>query len=594
MPEFSLLDAATTGNDTDEFLVSQSGVFKRITLTNIAPVTEFTTLINEGILNLNSVRYNDGWEEATPVWEDQTYSNPSWLTALDYAKITGLGSAATYDYDYFIPASAYTTIINTANSYTTSYAVPLVRTINGYDLSSNVTLTKNDIGLDNVENTALSTWAGSTSITTLGTISAGTVPVARVSGLGTLATQSGTFSGTSSGTNTGDQTITLTGDVTGSGTGSFAATIGSNKVTAAKMSASTTNILFGRSTAGSGGGEEIACTSAGRALIDDADNTAQRTTLGLGTIATQASSNVSITGGTALFNTGLIASYNGVAGKPNISAIGTWFTGGTSSTTKPHVLIEPIGTTSSSWSTSGSGLGINAASGFTGNLIDIKTNDSGVSRFVVDAAGRVGMGVAPVSSPSFTARLNISQTSTNLKAILVELSDSRTTAGLKIQDTNGANLGLIGGCIVASVTNISSVGDTAENDLISYTVPANLLAVNNDSIILEAVLDWANHATYTKRLRLYFAGTAIYDSAALLTSDTATRVRVEVARQSSTTVKIIVTVETSLAIPLITYTLISGIDLTTTNILKATTQMSGSTTGLIISRFYKIYYSPGA
>ena len=44
-------------------------------------------------------------------------------------------------------------------------------------------------------------------------------------GLGTLATQSGTFSGTSSGTNTGDQTITLTGEVTGSGTGSFAATI---------------------------------------------------------------------------------------------------------------------------------------------------------------------------------------------------------------------------------------------------------------------------------------------------------------------------------------------------------------------------------
>lgn len=38
-----------------------------------------------------------------------------------------------------------------------------------------------------------------------------------------------------SGTNTGDQTITLTGDVTGSGTGSFAATIGNNTVTTAKM-----------------------------------------------------------------------------------------------------------------------------------------------------------------------------------------------------------------------------------------------------------------------------------------------------------------------------------------------------------------------
>jgi hypothetical protein len=37
-----------------------------------------------------------------------------------------------------------------------------------------VTLTKSDVGLSNVENTALSTWPGSTNVTTLGTISAGT------------------------------------------------------------------------------------------------------------------------------------------------------------------------------------------------------------------------------------------------------------------------------------------------------------------------------------------------------------------------------------------------------------------------------------
>ena len=52
-------------------------------------------------------------------------------------------------------------------------------------------------------------------------------------GLGTLATQSGTFSGTSSGTNTGDQTITLSGDVSGSGTGAITTTIGAGKVTEA-------------------------------------------------------------------------------------------------------------------------------------------------------------------------------------------------------------------------------------------------------------------------------------------------------------------------------------------------------------------------
>lgn len=57
-------------------------------------------------------------------------------------------------------------------------------------------------------------------------------------GLGSLATQSGTFSGTSSGTNTGDQTIALTGDVTGTGTGSFVATIGAIKVTNAMLAGS--------------------------------------------------------------------------------------------------------------------------------------------------------------------------------------------------------------------------------------------------------------------------------------------------------------------------------------------------------------------
>jgi len=117
-------------------------------------------------------------------------------------------------------------------------------------------------------------------------------------GLGTLATQSGTFSGTSSGTNTGDQTITLTGAVTGTGTGSFATTLANtivdttnivdDAVTYAKIQDVTaTDIILGRSTAGAGVVEEIACTAAGRALLDDADAAAQRTTLGLGTLATQ-------------------------------------------------------------------------------------------------------------------------------------------------------------------------------------------------------------------------------------------------------------------------------------------------------------------
>lgn len=44
---------------------------------------------------------------------------------------------------------------------------------------------------------------------------------------------------------------------------------------------SATDKLLGRSTAGAGAAEEITCTAAGRALIDDANAAAQRTTLGL-------------------------------------------------------------------------------------------------------------------------------------------------------------------------------------------------------------------------------------------------------------------------------------------------------------------------
>jgi len=47
-----------------------------------------------------------------------------------------------------------------------------------------------------------------------------------------------------------------------------------------------TNKIMGRASSGNGAVEEIDCTAAGRALLDDADAEAQRTTLGLGSAAT--------------------------------------------------------------------------------------------------------------------------------------------------------------------------------------------------------------------------------------------------------------------------------------------------------------------
>lgn len=144
------------------------------------------------------------------------------------------------------------------------------------------TVSKTDVGLANVENTALSTWTGSTNITSLGTITTGTwngsilSPTYGGTGINngsrslTISANSGTISFTNaastltvaatssvSGTNTGDQTITLTGNVTGSGTGSFDTTIANNVVTNAKLAQVATSSLLGRVTAGTGDVETL-------------------------------------------------------------------------------------------------------------------------------------------------------------------------------------------------------------------------------------------------------------------------------------------------------------------------------------------------
>jgi hypothetical protein len=80
-----------------------------------------------------------------------------------------------------------------------------------------------------------------------------------------------------------------------------------------------------------------------------------------------------------------INSYNATASSPAKAFTGTWFTGGTGTTTKPQVLIEPTGATSTAWSTSGTGLGVNAASGFAGNLLDLQVN--GTSKARISSAG---------------------------------------------------------------------------------------------------------------------------------------------------------------------------------------------------------------
>lgn len=75
------------------------------------------------------------------------------------------------------------------------------------------------------------------------------------------------------------------------------------------------------------------------------------------------------------------------ASNPGLKVSGGWYSGGSATTTKPQLLIEPAATTSTAWSTLGTGIGINAATGFTGRLFDFQIN--AVSKAVLLANGNL-------------------------------------------------------------------------------------------------------------------------------------------------------------------------------------------------------------
>lgn len=58
----------------------------------------------------------------------------------------------------------------------------------------------------------------------------------------------------------------------------------------------------------------------------------------------------------------LVNSANGAASTPALQLTGAPFTGGSATTTKPLLLVEPSGTTSTGWSTHGTGIGTNLPS----------------------------------------------------------------------------------------------------------------------------------------------------------------------------------------------------------------------------------------
>jgi hypothetical protein len=159
----------------------------------------------------------------------------------------------------------------------------------------------------------------------------------------------------------------------------------------------------------------------------------------------------------------LLLTANGAASASPLALTGTWFTGGTTTTTKPQVLIEPAGTVSTSWSTAGTGLGLNAPSGFVGNLLDLQVNGTSYLNFS-STAGQSG------------GTLTLRAGGTGGGNVAVSLRNSANTETSWIT----AN-GLFNGLGV-NVTNI--IGDAlylgrGTQDVISRRDAANILAQRN-------------------------------------------------------------------------------------------------------------------
>ena len=181
-------------------------------------------------------------------------------------------------------------------------------------------------------------------------------------------------------------------------------------------------------------------TSAGRALIDDADSSAQRTTLGLGTLSTQSANAVSLTGGSVGGLTGL-----GVGTVVPTAGIVVQGTAATDGPTLSAELLSSSGWTSTDWTGSWTGWVHTAGntSVLSNTLGAVIGSRYQISATVSGTAGTFVIGFGGVNSTTltFTAQTNTyGMVATSTAALTITPStDFSGTIALSVKTVTSAS-----------------------------------------------------------------------------------------------------------------------------------------------------------
>lgn len=143
-------------------------------------------------------------------------------------------------------------------------------------------------------------------------------------------------------------------------------------------------------------------------------------------------------------------------------------------------------------------------------------------------------------------------------------------------------------------------GTTVETDLYTDTLVANQFLNNGDKVDAEYGGLFVSHATATRELKVYFAGTVILDTGALTTALTTPtwKINVFLIRVSATVIRYAVDLETN-GLTTRTYTNVgelTGLTLSGANILKITGQAGGvgAASNDIVAKLGNVRYRPAA